>query len=68
MDHNNQESYTLTLRLPKNAVELIDEVATALSMSRTGWIRKAITRNLTFAKLHELPLVQRPEIRAALEG
>ena len=67
MDQRNPETYALTLRLPKNAVESIDEIATALSMSRTGWIRKAINRSVMFAKIHELPLVRQPEIRAALE-
>lgn len=66
MDNRHQEIATLTLRLERAVVDEIDLVATAMRMCRTTWIRRAIKRNLAFAKAHELPLLQQADIQAVL--
>lgn len=66
MHKTNSDIFTLTLRLKKSLIAEIDLIAGAMRMSRTAWIRRAISRNLSYSKQHELPVVQRPDIQAVL--
>ena len=57
---------TIALRLNQAVVARIDEVRQPLRMSRSGWLRKAVERNLQFTTEHELPVVARQDIQAVL--
>jgi hypothetical protein len=66
MHNRTPETSPLTLRLEKAVIAEIDLVASAMRMCRTTFIRRAIKRNLAYAKEHELPLIQQPDIQAVL--
>jgi predicted transcriptional regulator len=57
----------IVLRMSPDLLGRVDDVRESLSMSRTSWLRKAIRRQLEFTQDHELPLVQDPAIRRALQ-
>jgi len=62
-----QQTCAIVLRMSPDLLGHVDDVRTSLAMSRTGWLRRAIRRQLEFAHDHELPLVQDPAIRRALQ-
>jgi predicted transcriptional regulator len=57
---------TITLRLDQAVVERIDEVRQQLRMTRSGWLRKAVARNLQHNTEHDLPVAGQKDIQAAL--
>jgi len=57
----------IVLRLPESTVSAIDAVRHDLRMDRTSWLRKAVRSQLEYAKRQELPLLQDPAIRRALQ-
>lgn len=57
----------IVLRMSPDLLGRVDDVRESLSMSRTGWLRKAIRRQLEFTQDHELPLVLDPAIRRVLQ-
>ena len=56
----------ITLRLDQAVVERIDEMRQPLRMTRSGWMRKAVERNLRYDMEHDLPVVARNDIQAIL--
>jgi len=59
----------IILRLDDSVVDQIDAVRYELGrMDRTTWLRKAVRCQLEYAKREELPLVQNPDIRRALQS
>ena len=66
MEKRNPDTAALVLRLPKNMLSEVDLTARLLRMSRTAYIRKSLTRNLTYSEEHELPLIQDPDIQSVL--
>jgi metal-responsive CopG/Arc/MetJ family transcriptional regulator len=57
----------IVLRLQEDIVDQIDAVRHDLRMDRTAWLRKAVRAQLEYSKRKELPLVQDPVIRRALQ-
>jgi hypothetical protein len=66
MSHRNPNTAHLVLRLCREDLEIIDAVAAAFNLTRTSYLRKCIFRGLAYSKACELPLVQTPEVQAAL--
>ena len=66
MEKRNPEIAALVLRLPKTMLSDVDLTAKELRMSRSAYIRKSLTRNLTYSEQHELPLIQNPDIQSVL--
>jgi predicted transcriptional regulator len=56
----------IVLRLDENTVSRIDTVRHTMRMDRTTWLRRAVARHLAHNLEHELPLLDRREIQAAL--
>ena len=56
----------IVLRLDESVVDRIDTVRHTLRMDRSTWLRKAVARNLAHNLEHELPIVARREVQAAL--
>jgi len=56
----------IVLRLDESVVNNIDSVRHSLRMDRSTWLRKAVARNLAHNIEHELPIVRRREVQAAL--
>lgn len=61
-----QKIYPIVLRLNEEVVDAIDAARHSLRMERSTWLRIAVQRNLKHNLEHELPLVERREIQAAL--
>lgn len=57
----------IVLRLNEDIVDQIDAVRHDLRMDRTAWLRRAVRAQLEYSKRNELPLVQDPAIRRALQ-
>jgi hypothetical protein len=57
----------IVLRLAADTVDRIDAVRHELRMDRTAWLRKAVRSQLEHALRNELPLMQNPDIRRALQ-
>ena len=55
----------IVLRIDEDVVGAIDKMRDVLRLNRSQWLRKAIARNLQ-KNLHELRLIDRPEIRSVL--
>ena len=66
MEKRNPDTVALVLRLPRTMLSDVDLTAKQLRMSRTAYIRKSLTRNLTYSEEHELPLIQDPDIQLVL--
>lgn len=66
MTMQKQVTCAIVLRIAPDLLRRIDHVRERLSMSRTAWLRKAIRRQLEQAQ-DELPLVESPAVRRALE-
>ena len=56
----------MTLRLEPRVAEAVEATAFELRMSQASFIRRAIRRSLEQAQMHELPIVRRREVQAAL--
>jgi uncharacterized protein (DUF1778 family) len=67
MEQRNPDLFSLTLRVPKDTQDHIDKAARTLRMTRTDWIRKAISRNLKYCLEVELPLVESQRIQEVLQ-
>jgi hypothetical protein len=63
----NTKKRAIVLRLPEEVVDRIDAVRHELRMDRTTWLRKAVRSQLEYAHRNELPLMQDPAIRRALQ-
>lgn len=66
MDSRHHDISTLTLRLQKEMIADIDLVSHACRLNRSEWIRRAIARNLSYTKEHELPILNDPNIQSVL--
>jgi len=64
---NTIKKRAIVLRLPEELVDRIDAVRDELRMDRTTWLRKAVRQQLEHARRNELPLIQDPAIRRALQ-
>jgi predicted transcriptional regulator len=56
----------IVLRLDANTVNRIDNVRHTMRMDRSTWLRRAVAKHLAHNLEHELPLLERREIQAAL--
>ena len=68
MSQRHQDLAHIVLRLRKDDVQRIDEIAAACRMTRTGWIRRSLGRCVAYAVDHELPVIQTPEVQAVLQA
>ena len=57
---------TITLRLDQAAVAKIDRIRQPLRMTRSGWLRKAVARNLQHNEDYDLPVIAGRKIQCAL--
>ncbi len=63
-----KQKKAIVLRLDDSIVDQIDAVRFELGrMDRTTWLRKAVRSQLDHANRNELPLMQNPAIRRALQ-
>ena len=60
------KTFPIILRLNEDIVDAVDSARYSLRMDRTTWLRIAVQRNLKHNLEHELPLVEKREIQAAL--
>jgi hypothetical protein len=68
MKQRHQDLAPIVLRLRRDDVRRIDEIAAACRMTRTGWIRRSLARCASYAMNHELPVIQTPEVQAVLQS
>ena len=57
---------TITLRLDQAVVARIDEARQKLRMTRSGWLRKAVVRNLQHNQEYDLPVIAGRTIQSVL--
>ena len=48
----------ILIRIPLEMLSAMDDAATALHISRVGFVRQAISRNLVYFFEHEKPLIE----------
>lgn len=56
----------MMLRLPPHIAEALESTVVELRMSQSAFVRRAIRRSLEHTQAHELPVVRRREVQAAL--
>jgi len=60
-----KNSYSMTLRLPAAVAAELENIAYDLRLSKSGFIRRSVLRELIHAKERELPLLADPTLRRA---
>jgi len=63
-----EKQKAILLNLTPDMFYQLEEVAIALGKTKTAILRQCIERNLTFARKHEVPLVQEQNIAFGLEA